>query len=303
MKILVAGDSMLDCVMNGNIRISDSWPTYPIVKIDSEEYQLGGASNVANNLTTLGVDVVLSGSIGYDKAGYKFLDLLNATKIKQQNFFQLYEKPTTQKTRIFGKLISDYSTPTLRYDVEDITKIRLNLSKFSKYDAVVISDYNKGFVTEELLNSIDNIPLKIANPKPANAAFYLYFDVVVLNEKELHDSYYTLFGRSSGNFSIEHIAAQIQNQMICKYLLVTAADKGMTLFPQNLYFEATTKPEHVVDVCGCGDVVTSVLAHSLVHGISIEKAVELANFAAGLSVRKFGTSTVSLEELNEYDSL
>lgn len=296
MNILVTGDIILDTVISGEIK--SNYSSFPTIHITSQQNYLGGAANVANNLNSLEAQVALSGTIGLDEAASKFLELLNSTKIKKENFFKTYEKPTTHKTRVCDK-----EKTIIRFDIEDISKNNIHLYPFSSnFDAVVLSDYNKGFITETLIKRIKHIPIIIANPKPANIELYkdINATVIVLNKSELIDSYRQIFDEEIHNwYKIKDLAKNLRNYLKCKHLLITLSELGMTLYPENIHLNAISK--NVNDVCGCGDVTTATLAYGLCKGLIIEESMKLANKAAAISIEKFGTSVVTLEELEKYD--
>jgi len=297
MNILVSGDSILDTIISGSIKSNYASDFRTIHVVNTQNY-LGGAANVANNLSALNAKVTLAGTIGLDEGGSKFLELLDATKIKKENFFRLYEKPTTHKTRICDK-----EKTIIRFDIEDSSVIDLKLNNFSdKYDAVVISDYAKGFVTEKLIEKIKHIPIIVANPKPTNIELYkgLNATVIILNKQELIDSYRHVFDLEIFNWDrIQDLAMELRDYLKCKHLLITLSELGMNLYPENIHINALSKD--IVDVCGCGDTTTSTLAYGLCRGLSIQESMKLANIAAAIAVQKFGTSVVTLKELEEYD--
>ena len=157
-KILVIGDLMVDHYIWGNSsRISPEAPV-PVVDVKEENNRLGGACNVANNLISLNAEVSLCGVIGRDSMGDWMINELNKQEIDIQYIFQDPTRPTTQKTRI---LIS--SQQALRVDKESRESISIALEAeiletlqncITKYDAIILSDYDKGLLTPSLTRAL-----------------------------------------------------------------------------------------------------------------------------------------------------
>ncbi len=300
--ILVVGDIMLDKYYLGTVdRISPEAPV-PIVNITTEESRLGGASNVANNIATLGGNVILSGAIGYDLFG-KEIERMAQQKGIQTQLIKT-EQPTIVKARVLGG-----KQQIVRLDYEQ--KLMLSESNLQQYEQklqslfplvslVVISDYGKGLISESLcqflihLAQSQNIPV-IVDPKGKNWQKYHGATLVTPNVKELGDI--AGFTIPNEDKAIEEAARKILTAFRLGSLLVTRSEKGMSLISTSQTIHIPTRAEEVFDVSGAGDTVVATLSLALASGNDIKESMHMANTAAGIVVRKIGTATLTREEL------
>jgi len=298
-RVLVVGDIILDKYIFGDAeRISPEAPI-PVVNVKKVEYRLGGAANVANNLKFLRAKPILVGCIGDDENGKILINALSDI----ENYLLKTNKPTTTKTRVISN-----KQQIVRFDKEDKTKVRNeteeNAIKYIKeamsVDAVILSDYAKGFLTKKICQEVINLCKKsdtpiIVDPKDMFSK-YKGATIITPNKKELH-----LF--SNNKSDEEEIAKEVIKDNGLEALLLTKGDKGMSLFKKDgkvLDVPALCNGYEVVDVTGAGDTVIAVLSLSFASGIDFENATILANHAAGLVVRKLGTSYITFEELKKY---
>lgn len=269
-----------------------------IYNISDINYVLGGAANVAKNLTNLGINVEIISVIGDDFYGNEIIQLFNSKQIQNKLFFENYRK-TTQKNRIF---VNDKLN--VRYDIEsthDISShvedeiINYVLSK-SNIDAIIISDYDKGVITENLSQTIisyannKNIPTFV-DPKLKNYIKYKGCFLFKPNQNEAEII--------SGEKNIHKILHFIKDKIDCKNILLTRGKEGMIL--NNLY----NKIEHdsiinLLDVTGAGDVVLSVLVYVFIKENDLLKACKIANYIGGKSVSVIGNYDVSINDIDEY---
>ncbi len=292
LKILVVGDIILDRYLHGKVeRISPEAPV-PIVEVEREELRLGGAGNVANNLVSLGVQTYITGVVGDDRAGDQLLSMLKEKGINPLTVVD--KRPTTEKTRVVSM-----SQQLLRIDREDRKKVSGEALRRIKdvildgdYDGIIISDYAKGVITEEIIQSIKEKSVFYSiDPRPINKNLYLGANLITPNEKELRAMTDPL-----SEENVEILGGRLKEELKVETLIVTRGSKGMTLFHEKIYhFPARAK--EVYDVTGAGDTVIASLTAFYLAGASWEEACELANVCAGIVVGEFGTASVSPEEL------
>ncbi len=301
-RVAVVGDLICDRYVIGSVeRISPEAPV-PVVKVEEERYFLGGASNVAINLKKLGCDVLLLGVVGNDSAGKRMMNMIKNEGISTDNIIVLDDRPTTLKTRVVA-----HSQQIVRFDREKIlhidkkyTNAMIKSIKGYGADAVIVSDYGKGVVTEYLikqLTSIENLFISV-DPKVSNADMYKKVDIITPNLKEAKQ----MSGVEIDSFrnGLELAARRIIKLSEARYVLITQGHKGMSLFNENgLVYYQPSQAKEVYDVTGAGDTVIAVLTASIAAGFDIKSAVRIANTAAGIVVGKMGTASVTLQELED----
>ena len=302
-KILIVGDVMLDKYYFGKVeRISPEAPV-PIVNIVTEESRLGGASNVANNITSLGGQATLCGAIGYDFFG-KEIERMARQKGINTDFF-ITEQPTISIARIFGG-----RNQIVRLDFEQHLELsekaredfQIHLaSLFQEFPTLVISDYGKGMISEELCSFLIKTAKShrtrvIVDPKGQNWKKYTGADLITPNVKELGD----IIGHpvKNNDQEIAVAALEIVHRYGLSALLVTRSEQGMSLISDQNILHLPTHSQEVFDVSGAGDTVVAALSLALTQGQEITEAMRIANVAAGIVVQKIGTATLSVEELN-----
>ncbi len=290
-KVLIIGDVMLDKYIYGNVsRINPEAPV-PIVNIEKESCEIGGAGNVASNIASLGGNVCLFGFLGKDREADVIKKLLLEKKI---NYFFDENEITTQKTRIIGG-----KQQVVRFDKEETnpkifseeTKYAM-LEKAEEADIISISDYAKGVITEDLINLLSKFKKKIIiHPKPSNKniSLGLFKDVLLIipNEKEALEL--------SACEDVFEAGEKLHKELNTD-ILVTRGAKGLTLFSANR-IEIPTYAKKIYDVQGASDTIVSALSLGIASGASIEEAGIIANHAAGIAVEKIGTYSVKINEL------
>ncbi|PYQ13756.1 MAG: D-glycero-beta-D-manno-heptose-7-phosphate kinase [Acidobacteria bacterium] len=305
-RILVVGDIMVDRFLWGSVhRVSPEAPV-PVVHLNSESAVLGGAGNVARNLRSLGAEVDLVGVVGRDRGAEEFWRLLTEAGLSGQRVIEISTRSTTTKTRVIAhhqqvvRIDRESQDPLERVNVEQVSARALEM--LPKARAIVISDYDKGVISPEILRRIlpgardAGIPVAV-DPKPTNYRFYRPATVITPNLPEARIMTGTR-GRTEEEVLL--MGQALQGQLGCEALLLTRGEQGMTLFKSSrepVLIPASAR--EVFDVTGAGDTVVAVLALSLAAGATIEEAANLANLAAGLVVGKLGTAVVTPEELEE----
>jgi D-glycero-beta-D-manno-heptose-7-phosphate kinase len=295
-RILIIGDIMLDKYIWGSIeRMSPEAPV-KIVDVAKETYILGGAANTANNIISLGGKATLIGTIGADESGKIISKLLDEKAIEKEIIIDT-NKPTIQKTRIMSnnqqQMRVDYeSKKNITKEIEDqvLDKIKQNIEKA---DAIIISDYMKGNITERLITEISNYE-KIVVVDPKSRRIYKNVTLITPNNKEICKMFNL---ECTNGEKINELGINLLKE-INSNILVTRGEKGATLFEKDgSITDIPTKAVEVYDVSGAGDTVTAAVTLALASGANLKEAAEIANHAAGVVVGKLGTTPCTIEEL------
>jgi D-beta-D-heptose 7-phosphate kinase/D-beta-D-heptose 1-phosphate adenosyltransferase len=303
-RVLVIGDLMLDRFIWGKVsRISPEAPV-PVVLIERESIMLGGAANVGNNLAALGGKCTLLGTLGDDEAAQEFRGELLSRGIEGGGIVVDRDRPTIQKTRVVA-----HSQQVVRVDKEekgDLSDaaigelLEIMDASADSADAIIISDYAKGVVTERLMDAasrkaIDRgIPL-VVDPKRSDVSFYQGATYITPNMKEAAEI--------SGVEMVDACSIELAGKLIMGAgsfggVLITQGEDGMTLIREKGEpYHVPSVAIKVYDVTGAGDTVISAFALALSGGLEDVEAVFLANLAAGLVVQKVGTAVVTPDEL------
>lgn len=299
-RVLVVGDAMLDSYWFGTVeRISPEAPV-PVVSVRREEDRLGGAANVALNARRLGASSTLLTVVGDDAPAATLQSLLEHEGIAAR----LGRDP--QLTTIVKLRVIGHSQQLLRVDFEsspDHEVLARMLSDFenalAESDVVLFSDYGKGGLTH-IPRMIDlarraGKPV-LVDPKGSDYARYAGATVITPNRSELIQ----VIGRWRDEDQLAERATRLREELRLDALLLTRSEEGMSLFdgpsPTDR-LDVPARAREVFDVTGAGDTVIATLAAMLGCGMSLRDAVPIANRAGGIVVGKFGTATVSYEEL------
>jgi D-glycero-beta-D-manno-heptose-7-phosphate kinase len=296
-RVLVVGDAMLDRYLFGEVeRISPEAPV-PIVRVTREEHRLGGAANVALNVKSLGPGVALITVVGDDEPARKLEGLLKtqAVEVILGRDPQLF---TCVKLRVIGR-----AQQLVRVDFEnqpDHEVLADMLSDFARvlpqYDAVLFSDYGKGGLTHiprmiELARAAGKSVL--VDPKGEDYSRYAGATVITPNRSELAQ----VIGSWKTDAQLEERAQRLRESNRLDAVLLTRSEDGMSLFDGSGHLHVPAQAREVFDVTGAGDTVIATLAAMLACGMTLREAMPIANRAGGIVVGKFGTATVSYEEL------
>jgi len=306
LKILVVGDIMLDKYIYGTVeRISPEAPV-PILRSSDCVPSLGGAANVAINIRKLGANTELFGVIGQDPDGDTVMRMLSENGINFQRCSIDQRVKTISKTRVIAQ-----RQQMLRVDVEDSpTKyscvsdqmIDGVVDGIHMYDAVIVSDYAKGVITQNVLNKLKAATEKHGvfisiDPKPKRPLKITGFNLMNPNFKEAVE----LISHNYETLELSEILNQIKRDFKPTHLVVTLGENGMaTILDDGLVYKIPSFAKEVVDVSGAGDTVISALTLALTAGFSCSDAMNLANQAAGMVVGKQGTSYVTYDEIKDY---
>jgi D-beta-D-heptose 7-phosphate kinase/D-beta-D-heptose 1-phosphate adenosyltransferase len=323
-RIGVLGDLMLDRYLWGTASRLSPEAAVPVVDFAEQSECLGGAGNVAANLSSLGARVAVFGLVGEDEPGRALRSCLRATGIAAQGAIADQSRVTTVKTRVIAR-----HQQIVRVDREKRDAVeppleerlfRLLLASLKKLDGLILSDYDKGLITdvfaERVLSACHRLKVPVfVKPKTSRLYAYRGSRLIVCNAKEAG-----FFVTSSvhDETSLERAGRALLARFGCSAVVITRGEKGLSLFeeasPRYINIPATNfevtyarvgQPgvergatgRQVFDVTGAGDTVLSVLSLAIAAGASLHDAAVLANTAAGVVVGKLGTATVTVPEL------
>lgn len=308
-RVLVVGDLMLDRFLMGDVsRISPEAPV-PVVRVTGESAVPGGAGNVVQNLAAMGAGVEVVGVVGDDLDGEELVSLLSVNGARCGSLVKIPGHPTTVKTRIIARgqqlLRADKEAGQLRLPAAVELELKKSIRRLAgEVDAVLLSDYDKGTLTEELVAFCieqarqAGIPLN-SDPKPPHFLHYCNGATVITpNRHEV--------SRFLGNFSPETeedfqaAGRKILRRLHCRAVLITRGQDGMSLIERGK--RLVTIPaanREVYDVTGAGDTVIAWLTAAMAADATMREAAVLSNMAAGVAVGKVGTTPVYADEMRE----
>ena len=307
LKVGVVGDVMLDTYMWGNVdRISPEAPV-PVVTLQSKEYRIGGAGNVALNCRSLGASVSILSVTGDDSEGIILSELFESNNIDTSYLIKSAARKTTSKTRIISR-----NQQMLRMDAEvtddlNISDENLLLKRVQDYiavadpDVIIFEDYNKGVLTERVIHKIIivcNAAGIITAVDPKRKSFFSYKGVNIFkpNMKEVKDALNLLFEEPTQTL-LQSIHTGIRNNLQHQISLITLSDKGIFYQQDNIASIVPSHLRNIADVSGAGDTVIAVA--SLVYAASknAHLMAEVANIAGGLVCEEVGTVAINKERL------
>ncbi|MBM4069568.1 MAG: D-glycero-beta-D-manno-heptose 1-phosphate adenylyltransferase [Planctomycetes bacterium] len=309
-RVLVVGDLMLDRYVWGDAeRISQEAPVI-LLHADRREERLGGASSVATMLRALGAKVALAGVVGDDADGGRIRQMLGDLGIDHEGVLNDPARPSTVKERYIGRAQHRHPQQMIRVDYEDrrplsdtLTTELLGVAQhlLKKSDIVLISDYDKGVCTTQLLSGIISsaraMNLRTLADPIRSSDYRRYHGCSAMTPNRLEAGLAT--GRTLHNAGeVMEAAAQLREQLDLEAAIITLDKDGMALKHRDGRYKLfPTRARQVYDITGAGDMVMSVLGMALAAGADYESAIALANVAGGLEVEKIGVATVTRDEI------
>lgn len=308
LNVLVVGDIMLDAYVHGDVfRISPEAPV-PVITHQKDKYVLGGAANVARNISSLNAKVSLCCAAKEDEAGLRLKGLLRADKISCDDVFFKSHANSIIKTRIIVR-----NQQFCRLDREDFPQnyalspemSEAVLKKAGLADLIIVSDYAKGVITEGLLAELISIAkgrgiLISVDPKPQRHLNFKGVGLITPNRAESYElaGLKDLYGQV---FPSDEICKRIYQKYGPENLVITLGADGMLLSREGKAGKLMkTMAREVFDVSGAGDTVISAVSLALAAGSDLEEAAHFGNAAAGVVVGKFGTSVATEDEILKY---
>lgn len=307
LRILVIGDVMLDHYIWGDAtRISPEAPV-PVVDIARDSWTAGGAANVALNISSLGAKCDVAGFIGRDADGARLVDILQERKIG------IIPTPgnasTIVKTRVLVQHQQlcrlDREAPPNAYSVAGTAAESLLKKHIASCDAVILSDYAKGLLTDELVARVTKLARAegkfiALDPKPKRQLAFYGLDLITPNKRESLQLA-GLEPAPHAPYPAAEVCARLHERYATKHLVITLGEDGMLLSSDGKILKTIpTAAREVFDVSGAGDTALAALVLALSAGASLDLATHFANAAAGVVVAKLGTATVAPQELLAY---
>jgi len=306
-KLLVVGDLMIDHYLWGSCeRISPEAPVQ-VVNVNNESSVLGGAGNVINNLRALGAQVDVISVVGGCEISDELKSLLKDIQVDTQYLITQKDRITSKKSRIIAA-----QQQVVRYDRESSDEISTEsqqtladtfASIVNDYDAVLLSDYGKGVLTNNLTQSLitlaNNHGKKVlVDPKGLDYSKYQGAYLLTPNKKEASEATGI---NIKDDASLTQAITQLKTECDLDLSLITLSEQGVAIYDDELRTHPTVARE-VFDVTGAGDTVLASLGFALTQNASIDEAVKFSNLAAGVVVGKIGSATATLNEIIEYES-
>ena len=306
-NLLVIGDLMVDQYLWGECdRISPEAPIQ-IINVDKENKLLGGAGNVVNNLKALGAKVDVISVVGDCETSTELKELLNDIEVNTKYLVTQKNRITSKKSRIIAA-----QQQVVRYDRESIDEIsvksqELILDSFmqivANYEAVLLSDYGKGVLTNKLTQSLINIANEhdkkvLIDPKGPDFSKYKGAYLLTPNIKEASQATNI---NIRDDESLSQAIVRLKSECNLDISMITLSEKGVAIYDDELRIHPTVSRE-VFDVTGAGDTVLASLGFALACELDIDSAVKFSNLAAGVVVGKIGSATTTLNEIIEYES-
>lgn len=304
-KILIIGDIMLDTYIYGDVRRISPEAPVPVLNFNSQESVIGGAANVAKNISSLGSEATLISVVGKDNSGSSLIGMIGAVKNITAYIKTDRERATTLKSRYIshGQQIMRMDYETIMPIGEVISKdiIKIIEEEVSRHDAVIISDYDKGVldssISQEMYHLIQSAKIPVVIDTKTKD--YSKYENAFLITPNVHEIY-----NATGKNNVIDAAEYLIDKYHIKNVLVTQGENGMTLVRDNLSsLHIDSEAKEVVDITGAGDTVASVMAIGLANLADINDCIKLANKAAGLVVKKSGAASVTREELSWISTL
>lgn len=302
-RVLVVGDVMLDRFVYARVsRISPEAPV-PVLAVEREATSLGGAGNVARNIASLGGTATLIGAKSSDDAGARLDQLLCEGRRIHNALFTLDHGRTTEKIRYIADqqqvMRADYEMAWRDLDQDKI--LAAVGAAIPGHDALVISDYAKGFLSPALVKGLIALARRekkpvIVDPKGAELARYDGATVITPNK---HEAANATGGEAESDAGATACAQKILASLpALSAVIITRGAAGLSLMARGSEIShIAARSREVFDVSGAGDTVVAALSLELAAGSDLADAANLANVAAGIVVTMVGTAAVTADDL------
>jgi rfaE bifunctional protein kinase chain/domain len=307
LKVAVIGDVMLDTYWWGNVdRISPEAPV-PVVAVSKKEQRIGGAGNVALNVHSLGADVCMLSVLGEDEDGEQLTKLLEQNNIRTKYLVHSEHRITTNKIRIISRnqhmmrLDAEISDDMIAVDEERLLYAFENYIAAENPDVVILEDYNKGVLTENVIKQIITLCKKhniltAVDPKRKNFFAYEGVDIFKPNLKEVKDGLNILSDVININV-LKDMHLLLQDKLRHQVSLITLSEKGVFYQQENNAAVIPTHIRSIADVSGAGDTVIAVAAMVFAATRDVKLMADIANIAGGLVCEEVGTVAIDKQKL------
>jgi len=308
-KVLVVGDFMLDVYIYGDaLRISPEAPVH-VLKVAKTEYSCGGAGSVAADLSALGAMPLCVGIIGDDQNGKTLIEKLTEAGVDVTGLLPVASRPTITKQRLIGLAQHRHRQQLMRIDQESDAPLSDEQNKavlqaykdrFKQADIVCLQDYNKGLLTPMVCEQMIQLATKagkkiLVDPcLSSDCSKYTGATLITPNRKEASAAVGLEINSAA---DAAKAAEKLLKKLKLKAVVITLDKEGAYLKTEKTSELIPTRPRNVYDVTGAGDMVLATVAIALAADCDYKTAVQLSNVTSGIEVEKFGTATVTIEEI------
>jgi rfaE bifunctional protein kinase chain/domain len=306
-KVLIIGDVMIDSYMWGHVhRISPEAPI-PVASINKRENRLGGASNVARNIKSLGAVPLTCSVIGDDANALEFIRLLENDGMDSSHILKSRDRKTSVKTRIISSgqhLLRVDEENTAALDQKEFTSFTCKIEEVittEKPDAIIFEDYDKGVLSPELISFVVELAHKhhiptTADPKQKHFLAYQGVDLFKPNYHEMKTGLKTEFARDNLS-AIQGMGTKLIKDMGLKYVLLTLAEAGCVIISRDAMHQVPAEIRDISDISGAGDTVIATATLCLTCGLGMKDIAYVSNLAGGLVCEYSGVVPVDKTEL------
>ncbi|MCC6599210.1 MAG: D-glycero-beta-D-manno-heptose-7-phosphate kinase [Crocinitomicaceae bacterium] len=306
---LVVGDVMIDAYYWGKVeRISPEAPV-PVVHVQHKETRLGGAANVALNVQSLGAKAIICSVVGDGSKGDIFRKASKESGFTTEGIIDSTDRMTTVKTRVISgghhivRIDEEITRPLSSTDERNLLDCIQNILQRQKVDVIIFEDYNKGVLTEKVIETVlkwaqeKNIPTAV-DPKKDHFLFYKNCTLFKPNLKEMREGLKVSID-SEDHEMLKASMESLKNILNNRHTMVTLSEYGMASYDGDTFFHVPAHQREILDVSGAGDTVIGVAALALAAGLSQRDFTRLANLAGGLACEKVGVVPVDKAKLIE----
>ena len=302
-KVLIVGDAMIDAYMWGEVNRTSPEAPVPVVEVKKHENRLGGAANVALNLKSLGASPILCSVVGTGNRGLLFKKLMEESKLSTLGILSTNKRKTTIKTRVIAE-----NKHQLRIDEEETYPIletkeflKLTISLMNNIDVIILQDYNKGVLTDEIIERVIDCANKrgiptIVDPKKLNFNSYKNCTIFKPNLAEIKQGMKIDF-ESSNIKEIEKYTKRLRKNLSTKAVLLTLSEGGICINSNKNFKHTTAFKRNIIDVSGAGDTVISVASLCLASEMQYTDISVLSNLAGGIVCEEVGVVPINKEKL------
>jgi len=307
-KAIVVGDVMVDAYMIGKVeRISPEAPV-PIVSVNDRKYRLGGAANVALNVSALGTEVFLCSVIGNDNMGQTLRELMHENHLPDNGIICSENRKTTTKTRIISNgqhllRIDDEDSIQISDELKEIMMFRISqIIENEHIDILIFEDYDKGILSPDIIHRITMLcrqkKIKVTvDPKKRNFNAYKNVTLFKPNLKEFCEG--CNIERSSEISTLKPYAIDFMQKNNIEILMVTLSENGIFICNKKEFFHVPAQIRDIVDVSGAGDTVISIASLLLTVTDDIQEIARISNLAGGIACEKVGVVPIDMETLKK----
>ncbi len=304
LKVLIIGDVMLDSYIWGSVeRISPEAPV-PVVNVRKKDFRLGGAANVALNISSLGATPILCALVGNDEDGRKLIQRLNENSMSTDGLVISNDRPTTVKTRVIAS-----HQHVVRVDEEsdreaNDAEVKLLMERIEKFlpqcNVIIFEDYDKGAISAEIISKTVELAQKnnkptIVDPKKRNFLSYTGVTLFKPNLKELREGL-KVEVNPSNQLQVEKAVSLLKEKLNASGVLVTLSENGVYIDFKNQKVKLPAHAREIADVSGAGDTVVSVASLCVALGQSPQIIAGLSNLAGGLVCQHVGVVPIDKKE-------